>query len=211
VSEPVATPTPQTSDAPSDTASTQPTTPSSVNMPQPAKVQQTPTQPRNRPVLPVIPAIPILPTSPTTPRRVHRDSVLSTTSKISANLRSVDETEQRRASNVSLPTNNLPPPEGLQEVSKPAFNPAPPKSWADLVRSKAPSTQNSSNTSAQVLNGLGPAKSESLSNVLNSLSPNFGKSDSKIAFLKPRGLVNTGMLCYMNSVSTDHRTVIDHC
>lgn len=36
--------------------------------------------------------------------------------------------------------------------------------------------------------------------VLNSLGANVDQYSEKIAFLEPRGLVNTGNMCYMNSV-----------
>jgi ubiquitin carboxyl-terminal hydrolase 10 len=43
-------------------------------------------------------------------------------------------------------------------------------------------------------------KSESLADVLNSLGEDVTQYSDKIAFLEPRGLVNTGNMCYMNSV-----------
>lgn len=43
-------------------------------------------------------------------------------------------------------------------------------------------------------------KSESMSDVLASLGGESVRYSEKIAFLEPRGLVNTGNMCYMNSV-----------
>ena len=46
------------------------------------------------------------------------------------------------------------------------------------------------------------SKNDSLADVLNSLGPDVENYADKIAFVEPRGLVNTGNMCYMNSVST---------
>jgi ubiquitin carboxyl-terminal hydrolase 10 len=92
-------------------------------------------------------------------------------------------------------------PVPLTESSKPASPPAPPKSWADLVRSKTvPKPSSTASAASQLANGLGPAKNETLSDVLNTIEVTATHTAAKIAFLKPRGLVNTGNMCYMNSV-----------
>lgn len=49
---------------------------------------------------------------------------------------------------------------------------------------------------------LGVSKSASLVDVLSNLGANVEEYSNKIAFVEPRGLVNTGNMCYMNSVST---------
>jgi ubiquitin carboxyl-terminal hydrolase 10 len=63
-----------------------------------------------------------------------------------------------------------------------------------------PKPTNTAVTTSQIANGLGPAKNETLSDVLNTMDVTASHSAAKIAFLKPRGLVNTGNMCYMNSV-----------
>jgi ubiquitin carboxyl-terminal hydrolase 10 len=201
ISEAIETPTPQTSDAPSDTGSTQPTTPSSAVPTQTSKAQQTPTQPKSRPVAPIIPAVPILPTSPTASRKPHRDSVVSIASKLSVPHDNSDKGMDRRQSDASPPEVTEPSPTDSEHTSKPASPPAPPKSWADLVRSKAPPPVfGNVPTPTQLPNGLGATKSESLSEVLNTMSSDSGIPASKTAFLQPRGLVNNSNTCYMNSV-----------
>ena len=50
-------------------------------------------------------------------------------------------------------------------------------------------------------NGVAPIQAGSLSEALSSYSVVEAKENSRIAFLEPRGLVNTGNMCYMNSVS----------
>ena len=191
VPTPVQTPTPLTSDVPSENGSTQPTTPSSA-LPAPISAQQqTPTQTKaQRHVAPVLPAVPVLPQSLTATKKDHRDSVLSTGS----------QTDENQAA--------LPPPSievahelVADEALKPVSPPAPPKSWADLVRSKAgPVSGQASSSSSQMPNGLTTSRNGALSDVLTELSITPADEPSKIAFLQPRGLVNTGNMCYMNSV-----------
>jgi ubiquitin carboxyl-terminal hydrolase 10 len=201
VPDPIETPTPQTSDANSDTASTQPTTPSSAVATPTAKVQQTPIQPKGRPVAPIMPAIPILPMSPTASRKVHRDSTVSLTSKLSVPNDNSEKGADRRRSDASAPSVTEQSPTDSEQTSKPASPPAPPKSWADLVRSKAPPPVfGHAPALSQLPNGLGTMKSESLSDVLNTMSSDNGRPASKTAFLQPRGLVNNSNTCYMNSV-----------
>ena len=92
------------------------------------------------------------------------------------------------------------------ETPKPSSPPAKavPKSWADLVRSKAPAPAATPVVAPEPdgvqLNGAQPTKGISLADVLNKFTVRANDSDGKIAFTKPRGLVNTGNMCYMNSV-----------
>ena len=200
---PVQTPTTQTSEVPSDTGSTGLTTPSPAVTPQPAKSQHTPTaQPRSiRPMLPIIPAVPILPLSPKTSRHPHRDSVSVVSMTSSTPQLESSSNQARRSSSVSVTADSEISPEVPAETLKPASPPAAPKSWADLVRSS--NTQKPSSAAAsvsQLTNGLGPAKSVTLSDVLNTIDVTASQTAARITFLKPRGLVNTGNMCYMNSV-----------
>lgn len=77
--------------------------------------------------------------------------------------------------------------------------PAPkPKSWADLVKTNAKPNTAAGNTNGQaVANGIQLPKTAPLADALRQYSV---QSDAKLAFLEPRGLVNTGNMCYMNSV-----------
>ena len=82
---------------------------------------------------------------------------------------------------------------------------AAPKSWADLVKTMAQPTEARAvkvpdNANTQ-MNGFATSKTGSLADVLSSFLINDGSEDSKISFLEPRGLINTGNMCYMNSVS----------
>jgi ubiquitin carboxyl-terminal hydrolase 10 len=81
-----------------------------------------------------------------------------------------------------------------------------PKSWANLFKgpvSTAASSTNGSqvNTAPNVSGGsFSKSNNESLSDALYSF--NASAKDLKLSFLEPRGLVNTGNMCYMNSVSS---------
>lgn len=72
-----------------------------------------------------------------------------------------------------------------------------PKSWADLVRRNAPAGSAAAPNGAALSNGASLPKSASLADALRQYSI---EHDRKLAFLEPRGLVNTGNMCYMNSV-----------
>lgn len=77
--------------------------------------------------------------------------------------------------------------------------PAAPKSWADLVRSKeakAPAATKVNGNGA--VNGVQSVpRSATLADALKQ----HAVTNEHLSFLEPRGLVNTGNMCYMNSVS----------
>lgn len=86
-----------------------------------------------------------------------------------------------------------------EEQTKPTTppKPAPPKSWADLVRSKQAANASSAKVNGTATNGV--PKSASLTDALRQYDV---QNDVDHSFLEPRGLVNTGNMCYMNSVRT---------
>ncbi|KKK26782.1 ubiquitin hydrolase [Aspergillus rambellii] len=180
--------TPTLSVAPSTADSTQPTTPSSA-------VQNPSTRPQSLPkgskstTIPVVPVVPVVP-GPGTPRQATKDdaSRASETPKSAANVAS------------ATPANGATPePEETEKVASPVR--AAPKSWADLVRSKgAARASGAQGTSPDVLNGVLQHQSKSVADVLLSLGEDVSQYSDKVAFLEPRGLVNTGNMCYMNSV-----------
>jgi ubiquitin carboxyl-terminal hydrolase 10 len=190
------------SDAPSDAGSTQPTTPSSAFAPFEEKIQRTPTQPKaHRATKSVVPAVPILPQSPSAAKRPHRDSVVSTHSKASNSPAPMVDSEapvpaaSSTGEDASSVSDATPTP-----VAAVVSAPGPPKSWADLVRTKAAASA-PVQAAVHMPNGASGGKTETLSDVLNDISVTENEPASKINLLEPRGLVNTGNMCYMNSVS----------
>lgn len=99
------------------------------------------------------------------------------------------------------------PPEATPtEEATPAPAPAPapvkPSSWAALLKKPDPATPKAaapqSSSQTEQAEKLPKSNTENLADALSSF--NAKVKDSKIAFLEPRGLVNTGNMCYMNSV-----------
>lgn len=158
----------------SDADSTQPTTPSSIAR---SQVQQKDA----RPAIPLAPVVPVVPNVRGTAHQA-KDShgTASETSKPTAT--ATIEVDSKTAS-----------------ASEPPTKPVAPKSWADLVRSKAAARAAGGPVSTES-NTMTAQKSESVANVLSSLGEDVTQYSDKVAFLEPRGLVNTGNMCYMNSV-----------
>lgn len=194
---PPSTPTLPASDALSEEVSTEPTTPASSAAAASAKSQQTPTQTRTKPTGQVMPVLPALPQSPTATRKVHRDSVASAQSKLSEDA----PKEERPGLTTSADTQEPAKPDDDADTAPAPAAPKPkPSSWASLLRPAQ--SQSAATTSADVdsnLNGGPMARGEALSDVLHDM--NAVDAPSKISFLQPRGLVNTGNMCYMNSAS----------
>jgi ubiquitin carboxyl-terminal hydrolase 10 len=89
------------------------------------------------------------------------------------------------------------------ETPKSPPKPSAPKSWADLVR-----TKEAKNASIAQTNGaVAPPAVQSLpaSASLAEALEQHAVNNSNLSFLEPRGLVNPGNMCYMNSVSFVHR------
>ena len=89
----------------------------------------------------------------------------------------------------------------------PAPAPAPaPRSWAELVKTALPG---GSHTKALLpkVNGSLPVGKTTLANVLKS----FDATKYSVPVIEPRGLVNTGNMCYMNAVSCSFDRVYSAC
>lgn len=190
--------TPMTSHAPSETDSTHPTTPSS------AAPAQAPARPQNqaqsqaktsKPAVPLVPVVPIVPQSPSTPRPQSKETPAQTSSAASDSAAATGNTATEPVKGEPAESTAAPPEKA------PSPPRAAPKSWADLVRSKAPPRAGQAGGASIEAGGVAAARTESLADVLNSLGPDVDQYGEKIAFLEPRGLVNTGNMCYMNSVS----------
>ena len=90
--------------------------------------------------------------------------------------------------------------EEAKVISPPANAWSQRKAWSGVFNPAAASSSSAAtSTDGLSVSTLGKANSESVAEVLRSF--NAVSNDSKVAFLEPRGLVNTGNMCYMNSVS----------
>ncbi|EPS27485.1 hypothetical protein PDE_02428 [Penicillium oxalicum 114-2] len=171
--------TPTTSVPFSDGPSTQATTPTS------ATPSSTPNQQAQRKdAKPAVPIVPVIPNLPSAPRRETKDG-----SKASSDASGSTEIPAESAVSTSASDHTT--------VSASPARSAP-KSWADLVRNK--NAARTASPASPESSPLGVQKNESLANVLSSLGEDVSQYSDRIAFLEPRGLVNTGNMCYMNSV-----------
>lgn len=200
---PSALETPLTSHAPSETDSTQPTTPSSAVTPILPRRQNQAAPEQGHKAHPSITVVPAVPRISLPSRPVERASISITTDTIGSvppsnadhltnAVQMAAHADQDNASNNS------------DQIATPTSSPikTAPKSWADLVRTKpstAPSGTKTLEGNAQRANGFQYPKPASLVEVLRTYDNNT--DNNRVAFIEPRGLVNTGNMCYMNSVS----------
>jgi ubiquitin C-terminal hydrolase len=98
--------------------------------------------------------------------------------------------------------------QAVADENKPASPPfnAVPKLWTGLFNPAAATITKATNgarqgsgATATANASFGKTNAESLAEALHSFRAI--SKDSKLSFLEPRGLVNTGNMCYMNSVS----------
>ncbi|TKA25981.1 hypothetical protein B0A50_05493 [Salinomyces thailandicus] len=184
--------TPATSQAPSESDFTQVSTPATPAPAAASSPESTPTQTharrdtRNAIAVPNIPSAPKAKTSSPATEQPGAQVVpadagpTSTQEGPEAPVAAADQAAEQQETAKATP-------------SKPA-----PKSWADLVRTRAaPGSQAAKANGAAAGNGMQLPKSASLTEALGQYSVH---SDAPLSFLEPRGLVNTGNMCYMNSI-----------
>lgn len=164
-----------------------------------AKASTTTNVPATRTAAPAIPVVPVLPKHGPKPETATQEKALE------------DEVKLNGQDTVAAELNEV-NPDGSDEAPAPAVK-APPSSWANLFArpsARAPvngSAVNGANgvngDSADATNNF-PGSAFSKANV-NSLAEAIQsyvvENNGKLDFLEPRGLINTGNMCYMNSVS----------
>lgn len=191
--------TPLTSEAASEIDSTQPTTPASPATPSASRPTSSTAIPRSvsRPAVPIIPATPKVSAVQNKPQA---DTMVgSSEAEVETSAEPADE-ETARSSDTTQHVQVDQMKDGTPSTQEPIPRAAP-KSWADLVR--VPGAGIPAPIAVPV-NGTTPAeslvsqpKASSLPEAIRAFSVD---SASKASFLEPRGLVNTGNMCYMNSV-----------
>ncbi|KAK3327113.1 hypothetical protein B0T19DRAFT_449497 [Cercophora scortea] len=219
--------TPSTQDHPSeDTASTSPTTPSSAQPSQSSVTATATPATASKPTKPVavtvpaIPAIPAIPLIPALPKASPKDNKASsgvekTTSEAGGAASATVNGQAEPLDNPSKDVNGTseePEPETAQTA--PAWS--KPKLWAGLFNKPAPLSTGTTATapSAQpqtngdvvadgsggVPNSVSGFSKSNVSSLAEALQAYRANGTEKLSFLEPRGLVNTGNMCYMNSV-----------
>lgn len=194
--------TPLNSDEPSDDDSTQPTTPSSIipqSIAQPQRSHASKVSHPTAVALPFLPAIPLASRAPKRPS-MSASSVMTKPPEQSTECQTDVSLENESRPDSANNLNTLVP--AASPIS-PHLKPAP-KSWAELVRTSAQKTLQKG-SKAEVngttnSNGFNTSRVTSLAEVLSSYKVDEVINDSRVIFLQPRGLVNTGNMCYMNSV-----------
>ncbi|KAI4199669.1 MAG: hypothetical protein LQ350_004460 [Teloschistes chrysophthalmus] len=194
--------TPLTSHAPSETDSTQPTTPSSAVTPALPRRQNPSSNEQGHKSNLSVPIIPAVPRISLPSRPVELSSVSITSETVGHSPPSNADHLQNAVQTATAISqdNDLNDSEDIATPIPSSVKTAP-KSWADLVRTKpmsAAAGAKALDETPQQVNGFQQPKPGSLLEVLRSYDTESGSS--RVAFLEPRGLVNTGNMCYMNSV-----------
>lgn len=154
--------------------------------------------------------MPAVPNLPLASRPSKRASVSAASSVINGAPSNADHLATAVETAAKVNAESEDPAKSVKTVDSPPFKAAP-KSWADLVRTTGQNTTagtlQAPRDSVAQTNGFAPTKAGSLADALGSYSVKENGENAKIAFLEPRGLVNTGNMCYMNSVSRSRSLV----
>ena len=186
--------TPSTSHPPSEVDLAQSAPPSAATplpVQSPAQPSATVKQHARNSTIPAVPRVPVKP--------IQAPSAPSTTQQ---SVKSPAGTHQEHTQNGDITATTPHTGPNSEETPKPSPpQPAAPKSWAELLRAKnTPAVAQpapSPNNTLAVSNGPVVPSNTTLAHVLASFSVD---AETKASFIEPRGLVNTGNLCYMNSV-----------
>jgi len=114
----------------------------------------------------------------------------------------VDDTATKAVNGHSEEVKESDPQKSTEDKAPEPSVPQAPKSWADLVRAKTIKNEqndaaNKINAALRAVNTNVNGKPQSLSEMIKSFD--IGKPQDT-PFLQPRGLINTGNMCFMNAV-----------
>lgn len=161
--------------------------------------------PATRTAAPAVPVVPVLPKHGPKPETASQEKA------------NEDAAKPNGQDTVAAESNEV-NPDGTIDAPAPAVK-APPSSWANLfAKSSARAPVNGSGAngvngvngdSADAANNFpGSAFSQSNVNSLAEAIQSYAvENNGKLDFLEPRGLINTGNMCYMNSVSLCLKTI----
>ena len=186
--------TPATSQAPSESDFTNVSTPATpaqapTSSPKPTPTQQSSHARRDTRTAIAVPSIPGL--------AKPKDASPPSVSQKGAPSQAGEETTPKPEEQKSVTSEEAAP---AADTVKAAQSKPAPKSWADMLKRnvpKGPAPSPGMQKSEVVTNGFQAPKSASLADALKAYSVTSGAT---LNFLEPRGLVNTGNMCYMNSV-----------
>ncbi|KAI4707473.1 hypothetical protein J4E89_008001 [Alternaria sp. Ai002NY15] len=186
--------TPSTSHPPSEVDLAQSAPPSAATplpVQSPAQPSATVKQHARNPTIPAVPRVPVKPIQAPSAPSMTQQSVKSPAGTHQEHTQNGDTT--------ATTPHTGPNSEETPKASPP--RPAAPKSWAELLRAKnTPAVAQpapSPNNTLAISNGPVVPSNTTLAHVLASFSVD---AETKASFIEPRGLVNTGNLCYMNSI-----------
>lgn len=160
--------------------------------------------------LPIVPAIPNVSFVPKAAQKASAGTISQPRKPLEPSSEDILSVPQEQS-----PPNDVQaiPQEQKTDNATPPLQKSAPKSWADLVRAtvepknpKSPEEVEGNGTTQA--NGHTTLKTDSLFHALSSYQVDDLKADTRISFLEPRGLVNTGNMCYMNSVSYHARCIL---
>ena len=148
-------------------------------------------KPTRNPTVPAVPIISALPKS--APRDTSKQATHKAPEEVQSEHPAVESTQEDTQTG-----NNQGPTQETVVESPQAWK--TPKLWTGLFNPNASANAHpTSGSGAEAVSGNSKSNAESLVEALRSFSA--VSNDTKVSFLEPRGLVNTGNMCYMNSVS----------
>lgn len=161
--------------------------------------------PATRPAAPAVPVVPVLPKHGPKPETASQEKA------------NEDAAKPNGQDTVAAESNEA-NPDAADEAPAPAVK-IPPSSWANLFAkplARAPVNGSGVNgvngvngDSTDAINNF-PGSAFSKSNVdslAEAIQSYVVENNGKLDFLEPRGLINTGNMCYMNSVSLCLKTI----
>ncbi|EAQ85758.1 hypothetical protein CHGG_07011 [Chaetomium globosum CBS 148.51] len=162
-------------------------------------------------VKPAVPAVPVVPAVPTLPKASPKETrATASVEKSAETTPAVTKPDEQQTKPVNPSAENV-------DGAAPAIQPAPawtkPKLWAGLFKGNgAVASTSSATTDTQgetngntaegpsAVSGAGSFAKANASSLAQALQAYRPSTPDRLAFLEPRGLVNTGNMCYMNSV-----------